>query len=96
MPAQGARWLSPAEAARRCPLSRKAIYGAIRRGELQASKRCGRWMIGEEELGVWIAGGAVAREREPSPMRRRAGRPVVGSFAAIESIEAEAKTGGGR
>lgn len=84
-------WLSPEQAAARTPLSRKALYGAIRRGELRASKRCGRWMIRESDLDEWIAGGIPA-ESDPSPPARRTRdrRPAAGSLAALRAIEVAA------
>lgn len=90
------RWISPEEAADRTPLSRKAIYGAIRRGELRAAKRCGRWMISEADLEAWIGAG-TAEPAESSvrmmPRQRRLGQVPAhaGSLAALRSIEAEAR-----
>lgn len=86
-------WRSPGQAAARTPLSRKAIYGAIRRRELRASKRCGRWMIRESDLDRWIANGVPEREDpEPAapsrPVRKQ--RPEAGSLAALRAIEASA------
>ncbi len=87
-------WLSPEEAAERTPLSRKAIYGAIRRRELDARKRCGRWLIAEDELERWVGAGERAQldrgdAMDPSPRRTRARPQVRGSLAALQAIEKE-------
>ncbi len=87
-------WLSPEEAAERTPLSRKAIYGAIRRRELDARKRCGRWLIAEDELERWVASGERAdrsawEDSPSSPRRPRARPPARGSLAALQEIEKE-------
>ena len=86
-------WLSPAQAAGRTPLSRKAIYGAIRRGELPAAKVTGRWLIAEDALQAWIAGGVRAEnlaERARSQHGAARGRaPARGSLAALRAIERE-------
>lgn len=85
-------WLSPEQAADRTPLSRKAIYGAIQRGELPASKRARRWMIAEDDLERWVTGGAP-RDPGPAPAgprpRRSAPRQARGSLAALRAIEGE-------
>jgi excisionase family DNA binding protein len=60
---------SPAEVARACGLSRKAIYRAIEHGELQAARVCGgsRLLISPEDLAAWMACSAVARDSSPRP-----------------------------
>jgi excisionase family DNA binding protein len=83
----GTVWLSPEQVAERLHLSRKAIYGAIRRGELAAFKVCGRWMIPEQNVEPWITGSS-----EPSfaPVQGRTPRPPErGSLAALRAIERE-------
>jgi excisionase family DNA binding protein len=81
-------WLSPGQAAERTPLSRKAIYGAIRRRELRASKRCGRWMIRQRDLEAWFADGVPEdRSGASAPRALHAGRPAAGSIAALRAIE---------
>ena len=52
--------LSPEQVARRCGLSRKAVYRAIERGELPASKLCSRLRIRAEDVEEWIAANEVA------------------------------------
>ena len=78
--------LSPAQVAQICGLSRRAVYDAIRRGELQAFRLCARLRIITEELADWLLRRAVdgsapppSRERSrlsPAPVARR------GSFKA--------------
>lgn len=87
-------WLSPEQVAERTPMSRKTVYGAIRLGHLRASKRCGRWMVLEEDLEAWIAAGVPerAKARTSPPVarpRRRGGPPARGSLDALRSIERE-------
>lgn len=82
-------WLSPTQAAARTPLSRKAIYGAIRRHELRASKRCARRMIRETDLEAWITSGVPDEPQDlPARPRLRPSRPAAGSLAALRAIEA--------
>lgn len=54
-----------------CGLSRKAVYRAIERGELRASKLCSRLRITPEEIDRWIEASRIepARLPEPRPMR---------------------------
>jgi excisionase family DNA binding protein len=51
--------LSPEQVAERCGLSRKAVYRAIERGELPASKLCSRLRIKSEDVDQWIAANEV-------------------------------------
>jgi len=51
--------LSPEEVARYCGLSRRAVYRAIERGELRASRLCSRLRIRSEDLDAWIAANHV-------------------------------------
>ncbi|MGH3041154.1 MAG: helix-turn-helix domain-containing protein [Gaiellaceae bacterium] len=48
------RLLGPDEVAALCGLSRKAVYRAIERGELQASKLCSRLRIRPDDVERWI------------------------------------------
>lgn len=52
--------LSPEQVAERCALSRKAVYRAIERGELPASKLCSRLRIRAEDVDEWIRTNEVA------------------------------------
>jgi excisionase family DNA binding protein len=47
-----------------CGLSRKAVYRAIERGELRASKLCSRLRITPEDIDRWIE----ASQIEPAPL----------------------------
>ena len=49
------RLLSPEDVARRCGLSRRAVYRAIERGELPATRLCSRLRIQPAALEAWIA-----------------------------------------
>jgi excisionase family DNA binding protein len=84
--------LSPDEVASLCGYSRKAIYGAIERGELRATKRCSRWRIFVDDLRAWLEEGV------PAPASRQANRrgralpqaPLLrGSFRALVASEEE-------
>jgi excisionase family DNA binding protein len=51
--------LSPEDVAALCGLSRKAVYRAIERGELQASRLCSRLRIRPENVEDWLAANQV-------------------------------------
>ena len=51
-----------------CGLSRKAVYRAIERGELRASKLCSRLRITPEDIDSWIE----ANKIEPTAPRKEA------------------------
>jgi excisionase family DNA binding protein len=54
-----------------CGLSRKAVYRAIERGELRASKLCSRLRITPEDIDRWVEASRIepARMPERGPMR---------------------------
>jgi len=54
--------LSPAQVARLTNLSRAAVYRAIERGELHASRLCGRLRVDIAELEAWKARSVVQRQ----------------------------------
>lgn len=54
------RLLSPEEVAERCSLSKRAVYRAIERGELPASRLCSRLRIRQDHLDAWIEGSRIA------------------------------------
>ncbi len=66
------RLLAPDEVAAMCGLSRKAVYRAIERGELQASKLCSRLRVAREDVERWIESGRVERTPPPDPRPARA------------------------
>ena len=76
--------LTPEDVARRCGLSRRAVYDAIRRGELPAMRLCSRLRVEPDAFEAWLAGAAVTPERsqrlcaDPSPLP-----PAGGSFRAL-------------
>jgi excisionase family DNA binding protein len=51
--------LSPEDVARQCSLSRRAVYRAIERGELRASRLCSRLRVRPEDVDAWIAANHV-------------------------------------
>jgi excisionase family DNA binding protein len=67
------RLLSTSEVADRVGLSTKAIYRAIDRGELRASKLCGRIRVDPDDLDAWI------EESRVEPIAIRTDPPVHGS-----------------
>jgi excisionase family DNA binding protein len=69
------RLLTPEDVASLCGYSRKAIYRAIERGELRATKRCSRWRIWPEDLKRWLDEGV------PAPMQSLARPQVAGGIS---------------
>lgn len=79
------KYLTVAELAEQVGLSRKAISRAIARGELPASKVCGRLRVRSEDAEAWLDGNRVepreptvapaarpsAKRRQSSPTSRR-------------------------
>lgn len=55
------RLLAPDEVARLCGLSRKAVYRAIERGELRASRLCSRLRIRPDDVDEWIEANRLER-----------------------------------
>ncbi len=51
--------LSAEDVARICGLSRRAVYDAIKRGELPAFRLCSRLRIKPADLNAWLLGNAV-------------------------------------
>lgn len=79
-------FLSPIDVAHRVGLSRRAVYDAIRRGELPAMRLCGRLRISPDALEAWLAASATAARRPPHPAAVIASRsltPAPGSFRAV-------------
>lgn len=71
--------LSPEQVAGRCGLSRRAVYRAIDRGELRASRLCSRIRIREADVDAWVDENQIepsvheTRLPLPSPLRRADG-----------------------
>jgi len=86
------RLLAPEDVARRCGLSRRAVYDAIRRGELAAIRLCNRLRIRPDAFEEWLAANAVAAHQlqqvAPDPYPRPS---AAGSFKAM--LNANGSTG---
>ena len=68
--------LSPEQVAEMCGLSRRAVYRAIERGELAASRLCHRLRVRPADVDAWVAANRVAahhRQALPSMPVRSAG-----------------------
>ncbi len=65
------RLLSPEEVAGVCGLSRRAVYRAITRGELDAARLCNRLRIQPAELERWIGESAIGTAAVPRSHRVR-------------------------
>ena len=80
------RLLAPEEVARACGLSRRAVYRAIARGELRATRLCNRLRIRPAEFEEWIEAGASEPETAARPEERttpRAAGPARGLRALL-------------
>jgi excisionase family DNA binding protein len=67
-PADTGALLSPEQVAARCGLSRKAVYRAIERGELRASRLCSRLRLRPQDVDSWIEVNAIEPgERQRAP-----------------------------
>jgi excisionase family DNA binding protein len=64
--------LSPEEVGRRCGLSRRAVYRAIERGELRASRLCSRIRIRAADVDAWVDENEIDPPSEPTPRARPA------------------------
>jgi excisionase family DNA binding protein len=61
--------LSPEDVARRCGLSRKAVYRAVARGELRAARILSRLRIDPRDVEAWIRANVVDAESPvPAPV----------------------------
>jgi len=64
--------LSPEDVARRCSVSRKAVYRAISRGELRAARILSRLRIDPRDVEAWIRANIVDDDGSaPAPARAR-------------------------
>ena len=78
--------LAPGEVALLCGLSRRAVYDAIRRGELPAMRLCSRLRIRSDDLESWLTAARVAPQGPPQvkELRSRPSQPATrGSFRAL-------------
>jgi len=78
--------LSPAQVARLTNLSRAAVYRAIDRGDLRASRLCGRLRVDPEELQAWKRRNAIGADRE-DPAPRLVGRSPGRSSSFLRELE---------
>jgi excisionase family DNA binding protein len=80
------RLLSPTEVAAMCGLSRRAVYDAIKRGELRAFKLCSRLRISTADVDTWLAASLVPVTGLPAVLPPSAPRSIesapAGSFRA--------------
>jgi excisionase family DNA binding protein len=80
------RLLSPTEVAAMCGLSRRAVYDAIKRGELRAFKLCSRLRISTADVDEWLAASLVPVTGLPAVPPPSAPRSIesapAGSFRA--------------
>jgi excisionase family DNA binding protein len=61
--------LSPADVAKQCGLSRRAVYRAIERGELAASRVCSHLRVRPEDVDAWLAATLVAPPGRRAPKK---------------------------
>ncbi len=78
--------LTPAQVARLTNLSRATVYRAIERGELRASRLCGRLRVDLEELEAWKARSAV-RAHQADPQATLYGRANAGSSTFLDELK---------
>ena len=76
--------LTPEQVAQRCGLSRRAVYDAIRRGELPAMRLCNRLRIRPDLYDAWLTAGTLT----PPTTRRLCATPpsppsATGSFKVM-------------
>jgi excisionase family DNA binding protein len=83
--------LSPAQVAQICGLSRRAVYDAIARGELEAFRICARLRISSAALADWLRRSAVSPQPTHAVADGRRFRTVErrGSFKAKLAASAE-------
>ena len=65
--------MSPEDVAKWCGLSRRAVYRAIERGELSASRLCHRLRVRPSDVEAWVEATRVAASWTPSPAGSRRG-----------------------
>lgn len=73
-------------------LSPRAIRGAIERGELAASKRGGRWLIGADAVMAWVEQAPTSTAAVASPRPRRRARSGSTLAGVVQSLAADEGT----
>ena len=87
--------LTPEHVAQLCGLSRRAVYDAIRRGELPAMRLCSRLRIRSEDLDAWLTSARVTPQDSPLPVTELRTRPLPpGSAGSFRALMATATTNG--
>ncbi len=86
MSGDGEALLSPQDVARRCRLSVKAVYRAIERQELEASKLCNRLRIDPADLDAWIVRSRLRPVARPA--RRSLPDPTPPGHATLRALRA--------
>lgn len=84
--------LSPRQVGDAYGLSRQAIYRAIDRGELSASKLCGRIRISPGAVAEWIAASRIEPREAVRPSRqdiRESGIGCASLAAAFDRLDRE-------
>jgi excisionase family DNA binding protein len=86
-PAAPEELVSVAEVARQCQVTKKVVYGAIGRGELQASRLGSRLRVRRSAVDAWVSTTRVATRSAPPripPRRpRRRGMPEGAGLATL-------------
>lgn len=85
-----AELLTVREVAERSKLGEKAVRKAIERGDLPASKLCGRWRILPADYDGWVTRARFVPRFPAAEASVPLPPPVQGSRAALRQIESEA------
>lgn len=75
--------LSPEDVASACGLSRKAVYRAIERGELPATRLCSRLRIRPQDIESWIHANQVVPAARETRRPRSATAPAAGGLRRL-------------
>lgn len=85
--------LAPSEVAARCGLSRRAVYDAIRRGELPAVRLCSRLRVTPAAFAAWLQENTVTVDRPAEAARDSAlPRPAESSFRGLLRNQASGRS----
>ena len=75
--------LSPEQVATTCGLSRRAVYRAIERGELPATKLCSRLRIVLDDFESWLAANRVEPVTQTLPSREPSSLPAPNGLRSL-------------
>ncbi len=81
--------LTPKQVAAECGLGVRAIYGAIKRGELPAYRLCGRLRIDLDDFKAWKAENEAKPRPTVKPSQRRRAAPKNSLRALLGTDSAE-------